>query len=401
VALLAAALPVALAGDGGDPTAGLAEPAGGQTQVDAGEHVLHALGVVLDAPCVQEHPGAGCAPDLGGLLDARLRHAGDLLAPGQRVVGHGGGGLLEAVGVVADEVVIEPVALDQHVEDGAHQRRVGARLQAEEHIGGASDGGDPGIGHDQLGAAVTCSPDVAGGDRRALGNVGASHEDHIGERDVAPRVRSPVDPQGLHVALPRRHHAEPAVVIEVGGADAEAGELAHEVGLLVAERHAGEHGEAVGPVLGLDAPDLSRHAVERLVPGGDAEPARGRRITLERFEEAVGVGVLQVALDALGAELALVEREVVPGLEAHHLVVGDLQDDPALLAAEAAVGLHLAVDLDAGVPAALRRGVQMRPVLGDQRLFGHRGGCHQPNPPTRWDWARVTRRRRQGGQVSW
>jgi hypothetical protein len=36
-------------------------------------------------------------------------------------------GLLEADGVLFDEVVVEPVALDDLVEDRAHQRRVGAR----------------------------------------------------------------------------------------------------------------------------------------------------------------------------------------------------------------------------------------------------------------------------------
>jgi hypothetical protein len=68
--------------------------------------------------------------------------------------------------------------------------------------------------------------------------------------------------------------------------------------------------------------------------------------------QPVGVRALQVALDALGAQLALVEREVVPGLEADDRVVGDLELDPALLAAEAAVGVDDLVDLDVAVPAS-------------------------------------------------
>ena len=43
---------------------------------------------------------------------------------------------------------------------------------------------------------------------------------------------------------------------------------------------------------------------------------------VEGLEEAVGMGALQVALHALGAQLALVEREVVPGLEADHPLGG-------------------------------------------------------------------------------
>jgi hypothetical protein len=125
------------------------------------------------------------------------------------------------------------------------------------------------------------------------------------------------------------------------------------------------------------------------------------RVALERVEQAVGVGVLQVALHALGAQLALVERELVPRLEADDLVVLDLQDDAALLAAEAAVGLHLPVGVDAGVPAARRRLVEVRAVAGDQLLLGDRVAGHQPNPPTARDWASATSLRRHGGQWSW
>ena len=76
---------------------------------------------------------------------------------------------------------------------------------------------------------------------------------------------------------------------------------------------------------GLDAADLGDGAVERVVPR-PAGTRRARRVALQRVEQPVGVAVLQVALDALGAELALVERELVPRLEADDLVVLDLQD---------------------------------------------------------------------------
>ena len=60
-----------------------------------------------------------------------------------------------------------------------------------------------------------------------------------------------------------------------------------------------------------------------------------------------------------------------------------------------------AVDLDPGVPAAGRGLVEVRAVAGDQLLVGDRRAGHQPNPPTRADWASVTWARRQRGQVSW
>jgi hypothetical protein len=122
VAVLAAALTVALPGDRRDPAAGPAVLAGRQPEVDAGPHVLDALGVVLQPAGVQEHAGPGAAPPFGGLLDPAGRHTGHTLGPRRRVVAHRGGRLLEAGRVVPDEVVVEPVALDEHVQHGAQQR---------------------------------------------------------------------------------------------------------------------------------------------------------------------------------------------------------------------------------------------------------------------------------------
>src|SRR5258706_2134675 len=89
---------------------------------------------------------------------------------------------------------------------------------------------------------------------------------------------------------------------------------------------------------------------------------------------------LQIALHALGAEHAAVDRELLAGLEADDLVVLDLELDPALEAAEAAVGLHLTVGLARGAPAAGRRGVQVGAVLLDQQLLGDRQPSHGGPP---------------------
>ena len=346
-------------------------------------------------------PVADGAPPLGRLLDPRRRHAGDPGGPRRRHLGDGRGRLVEADGVGVDELVVEPVVADQLVEHGAEQRRVGARTDAEEQIGGAGQRHDAGILDDQLGAAVAGLPDVAGRDRERLGDVGAGDPHDVGERDVAPRVGAAVDAERLLVAGAGRHHAVAAVVVEVGGLQGEAGELADQVALLVRQRDAGEHGEGVVAVGGLDAADLGDDPVERLIPRDPAEPAGCRRVALHRVQQAIGMAALEVALDALRAQLALVEREVVPRLEADHGVVVDLQLDPALLAAEAAVRVDDSVDLEPGVPTARRRLVEVRPVAGDQLLLGDRRAGHQPNPPTRADWARVTWARRQRGQVSW
>ncbi len=110
VAVLAAALAVALPGDRRHAAAGLAELAGGQPEVDRGEHVVDALGLLLDArgraassrsPTVPHH-SAACS----------MRAAGTPVIVGRPRRGHvgdGGGGLVEVDGVGVDELVVEPV----------------------------------------------------------------------------------------------------------------------------------------------------------------------------------------------------------------------------------------------------------------------------------------------------
>src|SRR5262249_29492946 len=73
---------------------------------------------------------------------------------------------------------------------------------------------------------------------------------------------------------------------------------------------------------------------------------------LERLEQSVGVLVLHVALHALGTEHAAIERKLLPRLKADNLIVFDLELDPALLAAEAAVRLYEFVGFGGSVPAA-------------------------------------------------
>src|SRR5262249_32315941 len=137
--------------------------------------------------------------------------------------------------------------------------------------------------------------------------------------------------------------------------------------------------------------------IERAVPRDRREAVAGAS---QWLQQPVWMTALEVALHALGAELAFVERELVPRLEADDFVVMDLQDDPALLAAEAAVRLHLPVDLEVGVPPPWRRLVEVRPVARDELLLAEWKTGHQPKPPTRSDCASVNNRRRQAGHTS-
>src|SRR5262249_2801539 len=130
--------------------------------------------------------------------------------------------------------------------------------------------------------------------------------------------------------------------------------LADQVALLVRERDTRQHGERVVAVRLLDAADLAHHPTESLVPRDGAKAAGRGRVAHVRVQEPVGMAALKVALHPFRAELALIEGELVPGLEPDDRVVVHLELDPTLLAAEAAVRGDDAIDLQARVPSAGR-----------------------------------------------
>src|SRR5262249_43024041 len=117
LAVFAPALTVALTGDHVHALPRPADATGREGEVDAGEHVLDALARVLEAARVQEHPGGRRSPELGGFFDPRRGHARDVGTPRRGVVTYRGRSFVETVGVTVDELAVEPVSLDQHVED--------------------------------------------------------------------------------------------------------------------------------------------------------------------------------------------------------------------------------------------------------------------------------------------
>src|SRR4051812_35930762 len=82
---------------------------------------------------------------------------------------------------------------------------------------------------------------------------------------------------------------------------------------------------------------------------------------------------LQVALDALGAQHAAVERELFPRLEADDFVVTHLELNAALLAAEAAVRLDELLRFVARGAAHLRRAMRPEGVDDVDLVDGNRG----------------------------
>ena len=131
VAMFPTALAVALPGDRRHAAPRLAVLAGGQAEVDRGQHVLRAFALLLDPHACKSipvpdvpHHSAACSIRAAGTPVTSAAHCGVIEAAS-------GGGLLEAIGVGGDEVVVEPVVLDQLVQHGAEQGGVRARPYGE------------------------------------------------------------------------------------------------------------------------------------------------------------------------------------------------------------------------------------------------------------------------------
>ncbi len=352
LSLLARALAVSLAGDHGIAAAFAADAPAGHDQVDRGDAVIHALGVVLDAAGMQQETGWRRAPHLGGADDHLRRHAGNPGGILRRVLLHRLGKRLEAGGVLRDEVAVDPAALDHDVQHAVEDADVAAGAHRNEQVGIASDRRHARIEDDQLAAVLARLPQVVGGDGSALGDVRARGQDDLRFGDVGPGIGAAVDAENLLRRGPGGHHAEASVVINVGGPQSNARELAHQVGFLVGKRGAGQHGERIVAVRLLNALDLADDAAKRRVPGDRLEAFA--RDALQRILEPVRVLVLHVALYALGAELAAIEGKVLPRLKADDLVVAHSQLDAALLPTEAAMGLHHSIFFFRAEPIRLR-----------------------------------------------
>ena len=76
-----------------------------------------------------------------------------------------------------DERMIEPVVLDHQVQNAVEQRRIASRLDRQEQVAGPRDRRDARIDDDDFRAVLARLPDIVGGDRRALGDVGAADQD--------------------------------------------------------------------------------------------------------------------------------------------------------------------------------------------------------------------------------
>jgi hypothetical protein len=76
--VLASALSVGLAGDGGIAATFATDAARGQHHIDCAQTILHPVAVMFDSARMQEEAGFGFSPPIGSLTDRTFRDAGNL-----------------------------------------------------------------------------------------------------------------------------------------------------------------------------------------------------------------------------------------------------------------------------------------------------------------------------------
>ncbi len=314
LAVLAAALPVALAGDRAVAGARPPDQPERERQVQVRLRGVGAVAVLFGAAGGEDHrrPCPAQPPDCGA--EVGLGDAGQPLDPFGPVRVDPDPDGVEPGGAQRDvRVVDQPLAQrDMEHPVGQGQVRAGQRLQVQMGPGGR--GRAPRVDHDVPRAVDPAGVQVLHGRWHGVGRVGADEQDGPGVGDVGERERQPaVEPERPVDRGRRRGHAEPAVVVDGRRAQRDADELAQRVRLLVGQPAAAERADAVRPVPVLGVLDGLGDAVERLVPAGGTQRS-GALVPDQRRAQPVGVLEQVGGGPALGAQAAAVGREVV-GLE--------------------------------------------------------------------------------------
>lgn len=314
--MLAAALAVALPGEAAVAGQRAAGPAGGQAQVDPGADGVGALGLLLGAAGGEDHGGFRGAEQGHGLAEPGDRYPRDALDQ-FRPVSHGGRpGLLPAGGAGGDELLVDPAFRDDQVQQAEREGEVGAGARGEVQVGLFGGAGAARVDDDQGAAARLEFGEVAQGGRHGLGQVRADEDHAAGARDVRQGEGQPaVEAEGSLVGGGGRGHAEAAVVVDLRGAQGDAGELAERVGLLVGEPAAAEDPDGVRAVGAAGTGEACGDGVESLLPGGRLQlPGVGAD---ERLGQAHPGGEHGGGGAALAAQRAPVDGEVGPFLHRH------------------------------------------------------------------------------------
>ena len=323
--------------------------------------------------------GAGLRVEAGGLAYLVGLQPADAGHPLGRVLARPLGQRVEAVGPAVHEVVVVQVLLDDHVDHGEREGRVGAGAQAQPVPGARGHPREPGVHDHQLAAALHGLHDPV-----AQKGVGVGHHRVVAPDDDALR-RHPVGvvlvarlAELAHVGHPLVSHDHVAQRVarnhaRVPGKEAQREVWPPEIRILVVRnglRHVAtgaHHGhDGFGTILFLDAPHLLLYEVVGLVPR-DALPrvlaavlARSAHGVLQAPGAVHHLGQLQAA----HAQAALREGAVRVALHLHQLaVVVGVEDDLAALVAPRARPHGRAGGVQAPLVPVQPLGVQPHVVL--------------------------------------
>ena len=226
-----------------------------------------ARAVLLGAPGGEDDGRAGVPEQTGGSHQLVDGHARDSLDPVGPVRRHRPANGLETGRAGADEVEVDQALLDGDVEQAVGQGHVGPGGGLEVQGRAARRRGGPGIDDDQATAPRPLLVEVLHDRRHGLGHVAAHQQDGVGVGEVLDgKGQTPVHTERLLAGGGRGRHAEPAVVVDLGRPEGDAGELAQQVGLLVGQAASPEHPDRREAEPLLAATDPGGHPRQRVVP---------------------------------------------------------------------------------------------------------------------------------------
>ena len=116
-------------------------------------------------------------------------------------------------------------------------------------IGGLGGGRATRISDDQATTSGALRVEILHDRGHGFGGVGADQQDGVGTRDILEREgQAAVDSERPGPRCSPGSHAEAAIVVDIGGANREAGELAEHIGFLVGQAARAEHAHCIKSV---------------------------------------------------------------------------------------------------------------------------------------------------------